>query len=208
MAEEKKVRNRYKFAVELEGFIRLDKPGGKFNNMSFSYTIPAKAIPKLEEDREDLLEWAKSKDENWRRKGIKPEPWNEAGLVKVTFGGKSRNDDGEEYERGLIPIIDTSGQPVPKEVLATVGQGTKVKLVVQQKPYTKPMLGTSLKTLGMMIVELKTREGAADSGDLTQEELMGLFGETEGYVADAPAVRDGRKKVEPEEEQGDDYNDF
>jgi hypothetical protein len=210
-----KVKNRYRFSCELEGFVRLGRPGGKYNNCSFTYRLPQKLIPILEEGREELLEWAKSKVDNWRRLGIKPEPWDEEGVVKCTYGGTTKNKKtGEEYERANVPIVDTSGTLVPKEVLSRVGPGTKVKLIIQHKPYTKPQLGTSLKVLGMMIVELKAFDGFGDSGELEPDDLAELFGETEGFVAAAPAPRDTRKEDKESSDDGDDgddsgaYNDF
>jgi hypothetical protein len=50
-----------------------------------------------------------------------------------------------------------------------------------------------------MIIELKTFGGAADSGDLSVEDVASLFGKVEGFKASAPAVR---KAAEEGAEEG------
>jgi hypothetical protein len=173
-------KNRYTFDTELEGFIRLGEDGGKFNNQSFSFTLPDDIFEQAEKDREELLAWARTKCENPKRVTTNVPKWDEQGLVKISFGG--------ETGRTCI-FIDTEGQPIPVPVLKQVSKGTKVRIIAQHSPYSKPALGTTLKVLGVMIIELKTFGGAADSGDLSVEDVASLFGKVEGFKASSPAVR-------------------
>jgi hypothetical protein len=50
----------------------------------------------------------------------------------------------------------------------------------------------TLKVLGVQIVELVAGSGAVDSGDLSAEDVAGIFGSVEGFKASSPAVRDAR----------------
>lgn len=180
-------KNRYVFDTELEGFIRLGEDGGKYNNRSFSFRLPANVLEQCEKDREELLKWAKTKVQG--RVNTNLPKWDDDGVVKISFGGET----GRE-----IVFLDTEGQVVPVETLKQVSKGTKVRIICQQTPYTKPSLGTSLKVLGIMIIELVTFGGAVDSGDLSPEDLLGLFGDVSGYKASAPAVRKATEET-PEE---------
>jgi hypothetical protein len=96
-------------------------------------------------------------------------------------------------------FVDSAGDPVEQSVLRDVRKGTKVRLIVQQSPYTKPSLGTTLKVLGVQIIELVTGSGAIDSGTLSPEDVSSIFGEVKGYRASSPAVR----RVESEEDSYD-----
>ena len=183
-------KNRYTFDTELEGFIRLGEDGGKFNNQSFSFTLPDDVLEQADKDREELLAWARTKCENPKRIALNPPKLDDQGLVKISFGG--------ETGRTCI-FIDTEGQPIPVPVLKQVSKGTKVRIIAQHSPYSKPALGTTLKVLGVMIIELKTFGGAADSGDLRVEDVASLFGKVEGFKASAPAVR---KAAEEGAEEG------
>ncbi len=58
--------------------------------------------------------------------------------------------------------------------------------------------------LGVQIVELVTHGGAADSGDLSVDDIAGLFGKVEGFKGDEPAVR----KADTEETTVTDSYDF
>jgi hypothetical protein len=111
-------KNRYTFDTELEGFIRLGEDGGKFNNQSFSFTLPDDVLEQADKDREELLAWARTKCENPKRVTTNVPKWDEQGLVKISFGG--------ETGRTCI-FIDTEGQPIPVPVLKQVSKGTKVQ---------------------------------------------------------------------------------
>jgi len=175
------MKNRYVFDAALDGFINVYEDSGKYNNRSFSFQLPAAVLEQAEADREELLTWAKSKVDNPKRVAINPPKWDEEGLVKYSYGGETNR---------LEPVfVDAAGDPIDAAVLRQVRKGTKVRLIVQQSPYTKPSLGTTLKVLGVQIIELVTGTGAVDSGSLSAEDVASIFGEVQGYRASAPAVR-------------------
>ena len=179
-------RNRYTFATELEGFINLGEPSGKFNNCAFSFTVPADVLEQMESDREELLAWAKTKA---GRVSTNLPKWDDAGLIKYSFDG----DTGRKRPH----FVDTNGDPVDISVLKDARRGTKIRIVCQQTPYTKPAMGTTIKVLGVQIVELVSGNGAVDSGDLSVDDVAAMFGKVEGYKASAPVVRDERPSEEP-----------
>ena len=170
--------NRYTFATTLEGFINVYEDSGKFNNRCFSFRVPQEVLPQMESDREELLTWAKSKATG--RVGENPCKWDDTGLVKISYGG--------ETGRTEPPFVDTDGQPLDRAVLKDIRSGTKVRLIVQQSPYTKPNIGTTLKVLGVQVVELATGNGAVDRGNLTIEDVAQLFGQVEGFKQGEPVV--------------------
>ena len=185
-------KNRYTFATELTGFINLAEPSGKYNNCCFAFTVPEDVVEQMEADREELLAWAKTKVTG--RVNTNLPKWDDEGLVKFSFDG----DTGRKR-----PIfVDTQGDAVELSVLKDVRKGTKVRLIVQQTPYTKPSLGTTLKVLGVQIVELASGSGAVDSGDLSVEDVAGMFGTVSGFKASSPTVRDER----PAESTDDSYD--
>ena len=173
-------KNRYVFDASLEGFINIAEPQGKFNNCAFSFTLPADVLAQAEKDREELLKWAKTKVEG--RVNVNMAKWDEEGLVKYSFDG--------DTSRPRPIFVDASGDVVGLDVLKSVRRGTKVRLIVQQTPYTKPSVGTTLKVLGVQIIELATGNGAVDSGSLSAEDVAGIFGTVEGFKASDPAVRE------------------
>ena len=176
--------NRYKFATELTGFISVGEDSGKFNNRTFAYTIPADTLDQIETDREELLTWAKSKATG--RVQIAMTPWDDAGVCKYTYGA----GDGSRKAKPEPVFVDTSGDPIEKSVLMGVRKGTKVNIIVDQKPYAMgPNIGTSMRVIGVQIVELVSGNGAVDSGDMSVEDVAAMFGSVEGFKADSPAVR-------------------
>lgn len=187
-------KNRYVFDTTLDGFVNVYEPSGKFNNCCFAYKLPANVLEQAEQDREELLTWAKTKVQNPSRVALNPPKWDEEGVCKYSYGG----DTG----RPEPVFVDTEGQPVDKAVLRDVRKGTKVRVIVQQSPYTKPSLGTTLKVIGVQIVELATGNGAIDSGDLSVEDVAEIFGNVKGYKASSPAVR----QVESEDSSEDSYD--
>ena len=188
--------NRYKFASKLSGYIRIDEDGGKFNNRGFSFTIPAADLEKIEADRAELIAWIKSKDNKRLAEGLPT--WDENGVVKYSYGA----GDGSRKSKPEPVIVDTNGDPVSKEVLKTVREGTKVNIIIQQKPYAMGQFNTSLRVIGVQIVELVTHSGAVDSGDLSVEDVAAMFGSVDGFKASEPAVRDAR----PAESTEDSYD--
>lgn len=189
--------NRYVFNTVLEGFINVFEDSGKFNNRTFSYAIPQETLPQVEEDRVELIKWAKSKASGRVQEAITP--WDDAGLCKYTYGV----GDGARKPKPAPVFVDSDGQPIAPDVLRDVRKGTKVRLIVQQKPYAMgPNVGTSLRVLGVQIIELATGNGAVDSGDLSVEDVAALFGSVDGYKASEPAVR----KAEDTVGDGDSYD--
>lgn len=189
-------KNRYIFNTELTGFIKIDEPGGKYNNCTFAITIPTDVLADVENDREELIEWAKTKLGNPKRLEIKLPQWDEDGLVKYSYLG--------ETNRPAVVFVDTEGSPLSKEVLASIRKGTKVRVIAQQSPYTKPVVGTKFRILGCQVLELVTGNGAVDSGSLTEEDVVAMFqaAAIDGYKASEPQVR---KAETPEPTSGYDF---
>ena len=188
--------NRYTFSTTLSGFVNVYEDSGKFNNRTFAYTIPADTLEKIEDDRVELLKWAKSKSTGRVQEAMTP--WDEAGTAKYTYGA----GDGSRKAKPEPVFVDTDGKPIERAVLRDVRAGSKVRLIVDQKPYAMGSnIGTSLKVVGVQIVELVTGNGAVDSGNLSVEDVAALFGSVDGFKADEPAVR----KAETAETSSDDY---
>ena len=179
-------RNRYTFNTELEGFVSIFEDGGKFNNRAFSFTMPEEVVAQAEADREELLEWAASKTNNPKRVEKALPKWDDAGLVKYSYG----QGDGTKKPVPEPVFVDTEGKPVEKEVLKAARKGTKVRIIVQQSPYVfGQKVGTKFKVLGIQIVELATGNGAVDSGDLSVEDVAAIFGSVDGFKQSEPQVR-------------------
>jgi hypothetical protein len=181
--------NRYKFSTKLSGYIRIDEDGGKFNNRSFSFTIPPADLEKIEADRSELISWIKSRDNKRLAEGVPI--WDENGVVKYSYGA----GDGSRKPRPEPVFVDTNGDPVSKDVLKSAREGTKVNIIIQQKPYAMGTFNTSLRVIGVQIVELVTGNGAVDSGDMSVEDVAAMFGSVDGFKASEPAVRDDRPEV-------------
>ena len=180
--------NRYTFPTTLEGFIRVDEDGGKFNNRGFEFQIPADDLAKIEEDRAELIAWIKSKDKKRLAEGVPT--WDEEGRIKYSYGA----GDGSRKPKPEPVFVDTEGQPVGVDVLRTVRRGTKVRVILQQKPYAMGTFNTSVRVIGVQIVELASGNGAVDSGDLSVEDVAALFGSADGFKQSEPAVRDAREE--------------
>jgi len=189
--------NRYVFNTTLEGFINVYEDSGKFNNRTFAYKFDAATLEQAEKDREELLKWAKSKATGRVAEAVTP--WDDEGLCKYTYGA----GDGSRKGKPEPIFVDSDGEVIDRNVLKDVRRGTKVRLIVQQKPYSMgPNVGTSLRVLGVQIIELATGNGAVDSGDLSVDDVAALFGKTDGYKASEPAVR----KAEDTVGDGDSYD--
>lgn len=164
--------------VVLEGFQSVMKPG-KFG-YGLEALLPESIINELEDDRVETLKWAESKLKNPKRSTLKPEPWEEVskGQYKVRFRWDENNRP---------PIVDTEGTILTDNNLP-IFSGSKVKLAFRQKPYILKdgvTYGTSLKLIGIQVVELKGGAGV-DRGDLSEAEVAELFGATKGYKASEP----------------------
>ena len=182
--------NRYKFATVLEGFVSVGEDSGKFNNRTFAYAIPHETLTQVEADRVELLKWAKSKASGRVQEAMTP--WDDAGVCKYTYG----EGDGSRKPKPEPVFVDSDGKPVEKSVLLSVRKGTKVNLIVDQKPYAMgPNVGTSMRVIGVQIIELATGNGAVDSGSLSVEDVAELFGSVDGFKASEPAVRKAEETV-------------
>ena len=166
--------------IKLEGFQAVLEPG------KFGYTLSAvvddKLIDELETERKDVLKWAESKLKNPKRATLKPTPWEEVakGRHKIKFSW------GEDKRP---PVVDTEGSPVTDTKIPLYG-GSTVKLGFYQKPYILRdgiTYGSSLKLLGVQIVELSNDAAGVDSDDLSDAQVADLFGKTQGFKStDAP----------------------
>ncbi|MCP9877332.1 hypothetical protein [Cyanobium sp. A2C-AMD] len=190
--------NRYVFEAVLEGYINVDKPAGKYNNCCFSFRLPAPILEQAEQDREELLKWASSKVDNPKRIVTNLPKWDEEGLVKYSYGGDTPRDP--------VIFVDTDGQVLDEAVRASIRKGTKVKLIVDQKPYTKPALGTTLKVLGAQVIELVSGV-AADRGDLTEEDVLALFAGSavSGFKQSSPSPRRAEPEANGDEDAAYDF---
>jgi hypothetical protein len=173
--------NRHVIDTTLEGFINVYEDSEKYKTRSFKYRIPADVIQKLEEERLELLEWANSKATGRVQEAFAP--WDDEGLIGYSYG--------EARPYNPIPVfVDTTGEPVEMDVLRDIRKGTKVRLIIQHKPYSMPgKIGTSIKVIGFQIVELVTGNGVMDSGDISVEDVGAMLGTVQGFKVDSPAVR-------------------
>ena len=189
--------NRYQFTTTLEGFIAVYEDTGKFNNRTFAYTIPSDTLSKIEADRVELIAWAKTKATGRVQEAMTP--WDDSGLCKYTYGA----GDGSRKPKPEPVFVDSTGAPIERSVLKDVRKGTKVNIIVDQKPYCMGSnVGTSMKVIGVQIIELATGNGAVDSGDLSAEEVAGMFGAVKGFSQSDPSVR----KAEETTGDGESYD--
>jgi len=167
--------------IKLEGFQAVLEPG-KFG-YSLSAVVDDKLIDELETERKDVLKWAESKLKNPKRATLKPTPWEEVakGKHKIKFSW------GEDKRP---PVVDTEGSPVTDTKIPLYG-GSTVKLGFYQKPYILRdgiTYGSSLKLLGVQIVELSNDAAGVDSDDLSDSQVAELFGKTEGFKSSDPVT--------------------
>ena len=180
--------NEYIFPTKLEGFIKVDEHG-KYGNCCFSFPLPPDILKKMEEDREQLIKWIDSKP-NAKGSMLRPAPWAKNG-DRITY-----NYDGVKKKAPVF--VDTDGTPLTKDVLKSMGKGTEVQLIVQQKPYNfGGAKGASLTVIGVRVHKLVTFSGASDKGELTTDDINSMFLKTEGYKQDAPLVTAEPSSYEP-----------
>lgn len=168
--------------VILEGYQAILKPS-KFG-YSLSAIVDEDMVKRLEEDREQGLQWAKSKLKNPRRATLKPEPWYESEetpdmyRIKFTWNAETKP-----------AIVDTEGSPIDNEN-TPLYSGSQVKLAFYQKPYVLKdgeTYGTSLKIQAIQVVSLNGEAGM-DTGDMTPQDAAALFGKTQGFKQSEPNV--------------------
>ena len=164
--------------VKLEGFQAILEPG-KFG-YSLAAVVDSSVVDELETERADVLKWAESKLKNPKRATLKPTPWEEVaeGKYKLKF---SWSEDKRP------PVVDSEGTPVTDTKTPLYG-GSTVKLGFYQKPYILRdgvTYGSSLKLVGVQVVELNKEAAGTDTGDLNETQVADLFGKTSGYKATA-----------------------
>ena len=174
--------------VTLEGFQAILAPS-KFG-YSLSAVVESDLIDKLESERADVLKWAESKLKNPKRSTLKPEPWEEVsdGKYKLKFSWN---------EEKRPPVVDTDGSPVT-DTKTPLYAGSTVKLGFYQKPYILRdgvTYGSSLKLVGVQVIELNKEAAGVDSGELNETEVADLFGKSEGFKASV----NGNPDVEEED---------
>ena len=175
--------------VKLEGFQAILEPG-KFG-YSLSAVVDSSVVEDLDTERAEVLKWAESKLKNPKRATLKPTPWEEVaeGKYKLKFSW------GEDKRP---PVVDTEGSPVTDNKTPLYG-GSTVKLGFYQKPYILRdgvTYGSSLKLVGVQVVELNASAAGTDSGDLDETAVADLFGKTNGYKTTVNETTDD----EPEED--------
>ena len=165
-------------SVKLEGYQAILEPG-KFG-YSLSAVVDSSVVDELETERADVLKWAESKLKNPKRATLKPTPWEEVadGKYKLKF---SWSEDRRP------PVVDTEGTPLTDTKTPLYG-GSTVKLGFYQKPYILRdgvTYGSSLKLVGVQVVELNKEAAGTDSGDLNETQVADLFGKTSGFKTTA-----------------------
>ena len=166
--------------VVLEGYQAVLKPS-KFG-YSLAAIVDQSMADTLEDDRVESLKWAEGKLKNPKRSTLKPEPWEEVadGQYKVKFSWNEENRP---------PVVDTQGVQITDEA-APMYAGSRVKLAFYQKPYILRdgvTYGTSLKLVGVQLVSLNNGAGV-DTGDMSTEDVVAMFGTTEGFKASEPNI--------------------
>ena len=174
--------------VKLEGFQAVLEPG-KFG-YSLAAVVDSSVIDKLESERKDVLKWAESKLKNPKRSTLKPEPWEEVATdkYKIKFSWNEENRP---------PVVDAEGTPITDTKTPLYG-GSTVKLGFYQKPYILRdgvTYGSSLKLVGVQVIELNKEAAGVDSGELNETEVADLFGKSEGFKASV----NGNPDVEEED---------
>lgn len=173
---------RFKFDTTLDGFINVGQPSGKFNNCTFSFRIPSDVLEEMEADREEGLAWAKTKLSNPKRCEVAIQKWDEEGFVKYSYGG-----EGDSKPRPLF--IDAEGTVLADEVRASIRKGTKASVIVNQVGYPYGnKVGTKFHVLGVQVLELNSG-AVADSGELSEDEIISLFQKSAGFKQSSPAPR-------------------
>ncbi len=182
-------QTRYQIQTKLDGFIRMDEDGGKFNNRGFSFLIPSKLLPELDKAHDELCEHQKSKLKGKRVEVGNPK-WEEDGLVSYSYG------EGDGTRKVIFPpvVIDTEGELVSKPTLKSIRGGTEANVMFEITGYNYGnKVGTKFRVLGVQITKLVTFGGATDAGSLSVEEVAGMFGTTDGFKQADPQVSDERE---------------
>ena len=180
--------NRYQFKTTLATYVNVFEDAGQYNNRGFKYTIPEDILAQLENEREELLDWCRTKAKGKVLVDFAPWERKDDGLVSYSYSNESRNPE---------PVfVDSDGTPVEKSVLRAMRPGTVVNMIVTHKPSMPPgKITTKLVVHGLQIIKLCTASGASDSGSFSEDEVTAMFGTVEGYKQDEPSVREEKELV-------------
>ena len=153
--------NRYTFTTTLKGYVNVACDAGKYNNRHFGYQIPADVLEQVEADRKELLKWARKK-QGMKRPHVNLTPWfvdkdsvDGAASVKYSYG----EGDGTRKAKPEPTWTDRDGNELDQVQREEITAGTKVELVIDQKPYAmehqgKGFIGTSLKVVSGRCLEI------------------------------------------------------
>tara|TARA_S200002703_G_scaffold153937_1_gene156068 strand:+ start:1131 stop:1706 length:576 start_codon:yes stop_codon:yes gene_type:complete len=161
--------------VTLDGFQAVMQPG-KYG-YSLTAIIESDLVDQLNEKRAQLLEWGLSKVKNPKRSVCKPEPWEEVAQGKF----KIKCSWGEDAKPG---VVDSVGTDITNPNLPLYG-GSKVRLALWQKPYVLKdgvSYGTSLKCVGVQVVDLGVEAGVSEDLDT---DVTSMFGTVDGFKAES-----------------------
>ena len=179
--------------VTLEGYQAVLSPG-KFG-YKLSAVVDDAQVEQLEKDRVPLLEWCTSKLKNPKRSTCKPEPWEEVASNKHKIAFSWAED-------ARPPIVDTEGTPITNTSLPLYS-GSKVQLAFYQKPYILKdgvTYGTSLKLLGVQVVELGGEAGVSSADHFTSEDVAEIFGNTDGFKVSEFTEVPVEENVDPDDD--------
>lgn len=167
--------------VVLDGFQAILKEGKAGWGYTLQAVIDKEIVDKLEEQRPELVDWAADKV-NSRRGQEKELPWTKVAEDKYAVKFKWKED-----RKPLI--VDSYGELITDSD-TRIYSGSIVKIGFNQKPYVwkdKNIYGSKLELKSVMLVRLQNEAGV-DSGPLSTEDVMDMFGKTEGYRVDEPNV--------------------
>lgn len=153
--------------TKLEGYIRIDEPGGKYENCCFSFRLNDQQLALLTEHYNRAIDWAKAKV-NGRMEVALPK-WEEDGLIKYSYAGPESNCP-------MFAFIDNDGEPLDKQAASRIREGTEVVLALAVKPYVFGKKGgLSLKVLGGRVLQpvFYGEEQPIDNGAV-RDVLMGF----------------------------------
>ena len=170
----------------LEGYQSIFE-ANKFGKCTLQAIIDDEHIDALNDERPELLNWAKSKAKS-KRVNTRLEPWEEVatGKFKVRFSWNPEQP---------IPIVDAEGTPIKDSI--PLYSGSMVKLAFVQKPYAMPdSIGTLLRLKAIQVIKLNDNAGGSDMGSLTDETAAALFGSSEGFSISDPNVKFEKKEVD------------
>jgi hypothetical protein len=92
----------------------------------------------------------------------------------------------------MFPWVDADGQPIDLDT--DIRSGTKVRLIIDLKPYIYSNKGgLSFKVRGAQVIKLVTAN-TIDQGGLDNDDVADIFGKAEGFTQSSPAVKEPTKE--------------